>query len=111
MAAPTSPYTTAEAVSYLLINLFKGGVPGPSTTPDATKTAQAISWAAGWLEMSFADVGYIIPFQDLTGETWPDHQTTYLSMINAMSLDEFSSKNCDDRKASKISRLPCGNLL
>lgn len=87
--APTSPYTTQEAVSYLLINLFKGGAPTVSTTPDSTKAAQAITWAASWLEMTYADVGYVIPFQDLTGETWPAHQTMYLSMVNAIGAAGF----------------------
>lgn len=82
--AATSPYTTAENVSRLLINLFKGVVPSASTTPTETSVNQAIYWAAGQIEMTYAEVGYVIPFADMTGETWPTYQTTYLDIVNAL---------------------------
>jgi len=87
--APTSPYTTAEKVSYLHITLFKGVPPSSSSTPTETQVDQAIAWAAAQMEMAYAEVGYVIPFADLGGETWPSHQTTYLDIVNGLGAAGF----------------------
>jgi hypothetical protein len=87
--APTRPYTTATKVSYLLLILFKGAVPSASTVPDETQTGQAISWAASQLEQVFAQVGYVVPFAEISGETWPVHQTDYLDALNAIGAAGF----------------------
>lgn len=87
--APTSPYTTATKVSYLHISLFKGVPPSPSSTPTEIQVNQAIAWAAAQLEMTYAQVGYVIPFVDFLGEAWPAHQTTYLDIVNGLGAAGF----------------------
>lgn len=85
MTAPVSPYSTAAQVSYLVQNRFYGGAPSATTVPSSSIIDTLIVWADAVIEANFRVLGYIVPWAELSGETWPASQTTLLQFMSAMS--------------------------
>lgn len=85
MTAPTSPYSTAAQVAYLIQNRFYGGAPSATTVPSTTILSTLVSWSDGVIEGHYRAMGYIIPWAELPNETWPASQTTLLQFVSAMA--------------------------
>ena len=84
MGAPTAPYCTSAQVAPLLHQLTRGAEDFSSeSTPVKAAVETLIGMYAGWINMAFAQIGFYIPFQAYGGETWPEHQTDMLALINA----------------------------
>jgi hypothetical protein len=79
--AATSPYTTAAAVKFLLQTPLAKQSIGVSTTPDTDTVTQAINWISAEIDTRLAAAGFVVPLVEVSGETWPTHQTTYLGLI------------------------------
>lgn len=84
MTAPTTPYCTWTLATLLSLNMFKGRTPTINSPIDPTTGAQLITWVDSLLQGDFHSVGYKIPFQAISGETWPTFQTTLLQYASAM---------------------------
>lgn len=53
--------------------------------PDST-IDRFILMVSNTLNMKFSSAGYVLPFQVLTGETWPEHQTAWLEMVTCFGV-------------------------
>ena len=85
MAVPTSPYTDSATVALLMPTLLNRATDfGPDTPITKDVVDRIITWVSSVVEMTFAEVGYVIPFQELEGETWPTSQTDYLQYVTAL---------------------------
>lgn len=84
---PVPPYATSESVALFQRNLIDGATDfSPLTVlPDST-IDRFIMWVSGAINMKFMGAGYVLPFQVLAGETWPDHQTTFLEMTTCLGV-------------------------
>lgn len=81
MAAPSPPFTTSEMVAYLLtVKLNKATNFSASTTPTLAAVNQFITWVSAQIEQRFGMAGYKVPLAEISGETWPTSQTTYLQL-------------------------------
>ena len=82
MAAPTSPYATSTDVALFQRNLLRGGSDFSPDTPLSDTTIDTyISWVSSAIEMRFNEAGYVIPFAVYNSESWPAHQTTFLTLL------------------------------
>lgn len=90
MSIPTKPYATSAQVAMLLPNLMNGAVDfSDSTGNDATAVRKAsvdqyLVWISNELDLQFQQAGYVLPFQELSDESWPEHQTHYLELVTAL---------------------------
>jgi len=84
MAVPVSPFVSADLASLLSKNLFRGQTPTHSSPVSSTEIEQLILWVDGIIEGDFADLGYKVPFLEISGETWPSWQTVYLQIMSAV---------------------------
>ncbi len=87
MAAPATPFTTTAAVLYLLQSRYPGHSDfDVASTPDKTTVTQHITWIDSQIEMQFSSAGYRIPLAEISGETWPTSQTTFLQLISTLGV-------------------------
>jgi hypothetical protein len=85
MTAPTAPFTTTAAVIYLLASRYPGRSDfDANSTPLKTFVTQHITWIDSQIQMQFSMAGYMVPLDEISGETWPAHQTTYLQLISTL---------------------------
>jgi len=84
MTVPSTPYVTPTLASILSKNMFRGQAPGASTPVENSELVQLISWTDSILDGDFSSMGYKIPFQQISGETWPTYQTTLLQFMSAV---------------------------
>lgn len=82
MAVPTTPFCTPQDVALMMRNLFINAPPSSSTTPTDDTMEQLIRSTDAHILMAFQAVGYKIPFEILTGESWPSHQTDFLKYLS-----------------------------
>lgn len=89
---PASPYTTSEMVALFQRNLIYGQQDFHSTTtlPDTT-IDKFIVWVSAAINQKFSEAGYILPFEALTGEVWPDHQSQWLELVTCLGVCSFIS--------------------
>ena len=81
MAAPTSPYTTSILVASLMGTTLKLATDfSTSSTVTKTQVDQFISWISSQIDLQFSMAGYTLPLAELSGETWPTSQTTWLQI-------------------------------
>ena len=92
MTAPTSPYgcESSHVAAFATIILrkqtdFHADTPSTKTAVDAM-----IGMIASQVDMALQSAGYIMPIAEIEGETWPDHQTSWLRMIIAMGTAAFA---------------------
>lgn len=87
MSVPVSPFTTSDMVALFQRNLIDGQTDfSPLTVlPDST-IDKFILLVSGSVSMKFLAAGYVLPFQVLDGETWPDHQTQFLELITCLGV-------------------------
>lgn len=91
MTLPSKPYATSAQVSLLIPNLMNGNTdfnddvdPKKATNPKKSAVDQYLSWISNQIDMQFSQAGYVLPFAELDGETWPEHQTLYLELVAAL---------------------------
>lgn len=85
MAAPTSPYCDSADVAELLPQLIRNAADfSAGTNPAKTVVEKFIRWKSSEIDQAFAAVGFYVPFQEISGETWPEHQTYALELVTAM---------------------------
>lgn len=88
MAVPSKPYATTAQVGMLIPNLLGGGSDfsdGPDpTSPTKTQVTQYLTWVSNQIDMQFSQAGYVVPFVEETGTTWPVHQTYYLELLASL---------------------------
>lgn len=90
-----APYCTTAHVA-LFLTMARGGKPvdyGPNSIPSEDVVDQFISSVASQIDMAYMSVGYRIPFQPMTGETWPEAQTEFLRFINTVGVAAFMGGN------------------
>lgn len=82
MAAIAPPFTTSAAVAMLMSVTLKTATDFTTTTfPTLAMVNQFISWVSSQMELQFSMAGYVVPFTEVSGETWPTSQTTYLQLV------------------------------
>jgi hypothetical protein len=92
MAAPERPYATSDMVALFQQNLlvkatdFSPITPLPKTTID-----QYIQWVSVQVELKFSEAGFYLPFAVISGETWPEHQTSYLQLLTCLGVSSLIS--------------------
>lgn len=91
MAVITKPYANSMQVGVLVPNLLKGGddFDYVETFPKKGQVETVLHWISNQIDNQFAQAGYIMPFQVIDEESWPDHQTFYLEMITALGTAAY----------------------
>lgn len=88
MTAPAAPFCTTAEVARLHRQVLKSlsdfADPPNATIPSKTEVTDYIILISNQILMRFRAAGYIIPFVELSGETWPDDQTEYLRLLCVM---------------------------
>ena len=87
MSIPTKPYSTSAQVGLLIGNLLgknNTDFNDNNTTPKKSAVDQYLIWISNQVDIQFQQAGYKIPFQIISGESWPEHQTYYLELLTAM---------------------------
>lgn len=117
MTVPSSPFATTKQIAYLLLNLFPGtGINQSdpdftsSTLPSLTTVSSIRTMRSAVLMMEFSNVGYKIPFEALSGESWPDHQTNFLAMLEALGVAGDLANSLKPSPARGSSAGPSGNI-
>lgn len=91
MTIPSKPYTTSINVGLFMPNLLKGGSDFTSSTiPTKTAVDQFISWVSDQIDLQFQQAGYVVPFVELSGESWPSHQTQYLQLLATLGASAMT---------------------
>lgn len=92
MALPLKPYATSAQVALLLPQLMNTHTDFDdlNTMPRKTAVDQYLVWISNEIDLQFQQAGYIIPFQELSGESWPEHQSHYLELIAALGAAALS---------------------
>lgn len=84
MTAPAAPYCETDSVAHLLPQLVRSQNDfSESTQPVKAVVTKFINWIAAEIDMTFAVVGFYVPYQEISGETWPTLQTNMLELMNA----------------------------
>lgn len=80
--AVSAPYADSEMVALLQKNLLLGATNFTAQSPlPKNNLDNILLWVSAAMDMQLSQAGYLIPLQDLTGETWPIHQTAYLQLV------------------------------
>jgi hypothetical protein len=114
--AATAPYCVSSDVKSLL--LFIGDVgatdfPSSGIPPFDTHIDTMIDMAASRIDMAYHSVGYTIPFEARSGETWNSHQTSFLQYFNAIGVAAMFASPADSpqiaaMRSSKLERSQYG---
>lgn len=87
MAIPKSPYCDTSDVAAMVSNVLKGASDFSSATqPTKVAVSKFITWVAAEIDMAFARLGFYVPYQAISGEDWPDAQTSILKMMNVFGV-------------------------
>lgn len=82
MAEPIAPYCKSDDVAALMPQLLRAGTDfSTSTTPTRVVVNKFIGWVSSEIDMKFASVGYVVPYQAISGEDWPIAQTHMLELM------------------------------
>lgn len=86
MSLPTKPYAVSSQVALLLPPLMNNNqdFDDINTVPRKTAVDQYLTWVSNQIDMQFSQAGFVVPFQALEGEQWPEHQTQYLELVCAL---------------------------
>ena len=103
---PTSPYCTSADVYTLL---FMSQDPTASDfaaagTPPKAKITSLIGQVCSRIDMEYAAVGYYVPFQAYTSETWPTHQTSFMTYFAAVGTAAFLGSKAMLPRAADFSK-------
>lgn len=87
MATPVSPYCKSDDVAALVPQLIHGADDFTATTPIAVATVtKFIGWISAQIDMAFAAVGFMVPYQEISGETWPTAQNHALELMTSFGV-------------------------
>ncbi len=87
MATPVSPYCKSDDVAALVPQLIHNAADFTATTPIAVATVtKFIGWISAQIDMAFAAVGFIVPYQEISGETWPTAQNHALELMTSFGV-------------------------
>ena len=98
MTAPTAPYCESDDVKDFLLFLGTIGAsnfPVEGMPPFRKDIEALVTKVASRIDMAYASVGYYVPFEAKTGESWPDYQTTFLGYLNAIGVASLFSRPAD----------------
>ncbi len=94
MAAPSPPFATSEMVAVMLpTKLGREATDFTNdgqTTPSKAVVEQHIDWVSSQIEMQFGMAGYVVPLDEISGETWPTSQTFYLQFLTTLGTTAIS---------------------
>lgn len=92
MSIPIKPYAVSSQVGMLVNNLLgRNNLDfDESTNPRKSSVDQYLVWISNQIDLQFQQAGYKVPFQELSGESWPEHQTYYLELLCAMGAAAFA---------------------
>ena len=112
MAAPTSPYATHTEVALFQKNLLRGATDFSSVSvlPDTT-IDQYLIWTSAAIDIRLSEAGYVVPLQELTGETWPVHQTNYLSLLATIGAVAMINPGLKPAPAMSPGQRGTGNIF
>jgi hypothetical protein len=83
--AVSAPYADSEMVALLQKNLLLGATNFTQHSPlPKNNLDNILVWVSAAIDMQLNQAGYLIPLQDLAGETWPTHQTAYLQLVTIL---------------------------
>lgn len=98
MTIPTAPYCDISDVSDLFQAEDSFANHKYLTT---TKVNELINKVGHLINMKFAGLGYIVPFQTLSDESWPTYQTEYLKLLNVLGtvhlIKEYLTRQTGNR--------------
>lgn len=86
MSLPANPYCVSSQVAAMLQGSLHGldDFDDIETVPSKTAVDTAIGLVSGHIDMRLQMAGYKIPLAPISGESWPTHQTSYLSFLSAL---------------------------
>jgi hypothetical protein len=84
--AATAPYCATYDVAALVTNLAPSGDFSEITAPTSSAINRLISQYSAWVDSRFAARGYVLPWEVVSGETWPEYQSTLLRLIVAIGV-------------------------
>lgn len=95
MAIPTAPFCESTDVAIFFPELkgaadFKSKDDPHPTTPTKENVDSCISFVSTHLVIAFRQAGYVVPLAAMSGETWPDDQTTYLKFVTAVGATSLA---------------------
>ena len=74
----------------LLRNLLQGGADfNTGTTPTKVSVDSILVWVSSQIDMQFGAAGYKVPLVEVTGETWPTHQTNFLALVACLGAAAY----------------------
>ena len=84
MTAPTAPYCGTDDVAALVPQLVRGASDfSASTQPTKVAVTKYVTWLSSQVDQAFAALGFYVPYQEISGESWPDNQTYMLELMIA----------------------------
>lgn len=87
MAAPSAPYCESADVAVLTPQLVDAATDfSTSTTPTRVVVSRFIRWVSSQIDMKFASLGFYVPYEEISGETWPDAQTYLLELMTGFGV-------------------------
>jgi hypothetical protein len=82
---PTAPYCSTPHV--YVLRVYIEGVGKEDFNDDLRRAVeQWIGQIAARMDAAYYGAGYAIPFETVSGETWPDWQTFFLQYMNAVGV-------------------------
>lgn len=85
MAAPTPPFATTEQVAEFMPAFIEHASDfTQASTPRKSSVSSVLALVSSQIEMSFGMAGYLVPLTEISGETWPTSQTSYLQLLTIM---------------------------
>ena len=85
MTVPNKPYAVSAQVALLLPNLMNSKTDfDDNTTIKKSAVDQYLTWISNEIDLQFQQAGYVVPFQELDGESWPEHQNYYLELLASL---------------------------
>lgn len=87
MALPVAPYCKTDDVAALVPQLIHAATDFTTTTPiTRAKVVKFIGWVSAEIDMAFSAVGFIVPYQVISGETWPTAQNHALELMTSFGV-------------------------
>jgi hypothetical protein len=87
MAAPTSPYCEPADVAAIVPQLIHMSSDfSTETNPTRMTVLKFIKWKSSQIDMAFASLGFYVPYEEISGESWPDAQTYMLELMTSFGV-------------------------
>lgn len=84
---PIAPYCKTDDVAAVVPQLLRGATDfSAETTIKRVQVTKFIGWVSSAIDMAFARPGFIVPYQEIAGETWPAAQTHMLELMTSFGV-------------------------